>query len=258
MLRTARQQPSRVSPVRRRGFSIIELLVAVIIIGILAAILIPIVGNRSEQARIARAVSDLERIGDALERAAVDTGYYPRIWMLNYTQGSNTQNPGPFVRNPGTTIFDTNKGVRDIGPGGYFEGIPQRVFILPQTGEFVDPSTQILDRLQNNETEFNWNGPYMNWQQDNNFRDGFLAPDGMPDDPWGNNYLFFTRRGMVLEPQGEIVQSHTFDGMPGPTGQLDRFGRAVVLSLGPNGVPGNGNAGALVGEGDDIVRQFGY
>ncbi|HMZ51991.1 MAG TPA: prepilin-type N-terminal cleavage/methylation domain-containing protein, partial [Candidatus Sumerlaeota bacterium] len=68
---------------RRAGFSIIELLVAIIIIGILVAVLIPVVANRTAQARLARAQSDLKNLGEAEERVGVDTGFYIRLFALN-------------------------------------------------------------------------------------------------------------------------------------------------------------------------------
>ncbi|MDX2176036.1 MAG: prepilin-type N-terminal cleavage/methylation domain-containing protein [Candidatus Sumerlaeia bacterium] len=257
------------SQTRRRahsGFSIVELLIAIIIITILATILIPLIAKRTEDARNARALNDLENIVEAQQRASVDTGYYVRLFALNDTYGGTL----PFTRpNPPNGYID-GLGQYDAA-GGYYQNI-DNFFIDPQSNTFLTPpsrNTTIRLRINNNETNYGpselyrWGGPYLSFTRDNNLASGVVAADGIPDDPWGNNYLFFTRLGLILEPQGSletnsVALSSNGNYTSGGPYDVTGFDRPTIASTGPDGTPGDATSGATTfGDGDDLFRSFG-
>jgi general secretion pathway protein G len=63
---------------RAAGFTLIELLLVLVILGVLAAIVVPKFSGRTEQARRTAAVSQISTFGTALDAYEVDMGSYPQ------------------------------------------------------------------------------------------------------------------------------------------------------------------------------------
>ena len=62
---------------RIRGFTLIEIMVVITILGILAALIVPRVVGRTDDARIAAAKQDIASVMQALKLYRLDNGRYP-------------------------------------------------------------------------------------------------------------------------------------------------------------------------------------
>lgn len=62
---------------RVAGFTLIEVMVVVVILGILAAIIVPKIMSRPEQARMVKVKQDILAIQSALDLYKLDNGLYP-------------------------------------------------------------------------------------------------------------------------------------------------------------------------------------
>lgn len=62
---------------RSLGFSLIEVMVVVVILGILAALVVPKIISRPEEARVVKAKQDVLAIQSALDLYKLDNGFYP-------------------------------------------------------------------------------------------------------------------------------------------------------------------------------------
>jgi general secretion pathway protein G len=85
-----------------RGFTLVEVLVVMIILAILAAVVVPRVVGRTEDARRARAVADIESLGTALDLYKADNGDYPSteegLKALRQAPASARNWNGPYLK----------------------------------------------------------------------------------------------------------------------------------------------------------------
>lgn len=62
---------------KQQGFTLIEIMVVVVILGILAAIIVPRIADEPDKARVVKAKQDIRVLESALQAYRLDNFYYP-------------------------------------------------------------------------------------------------------------------------------------------------------------------------------------
>ncbi len=123
-----------------RGFTLVELLVVMVILGLLASLVLPNFFRQGAKARVGVARSQIAQLGTALDAYALDTGRYP----------TDSEGLEALLEAPGDAK--------------------------------------------------NWDGPYLK--------------KSVPDDPWGNPYIYSTGGSLA----GYVLLSNGADGKSGGDG----------------------------------------
>jgi prepilin-type N-terminal cleavage/methylation domain-containing protein len=114
MMSSNRTFHARRARVRQAGFTLIEIMVVVVILGILAAIVAPNVISRIDDAAISRAKQDIRGIESALKLYYMDNSRYPST-----DQGSRRCDPSRTIRRCATgagPISTSCRGIRGTTP----------------------------------------------------------------------------------------------------------------------------------------------
>jgi general secretion pathway protein G len=91
-----------------RGFTLIEILIVVVILGILAAIVIPQFSSASQEAAVSSVRSQLQTLRSQVELYRVQNNEYPATGAISSDSASNV--PG---------------GFQDLVDGGYLQRLPE-------------------------------------------------------------------------------------------------------------------------------------
>lgn len=95
---------------RQRGFTLIEIMVVMVILGLLVAIVAPNIMGRSDQAKVTVAKTQMSNIANALDLYRLDNGHYPSTQQgLEALVSKPSGNPEP----------------RNWNPDGYLKNVPQ-------------------------------------------------------------------------------------------------------------------------------------
>jgi general secretion pathway protein G len=109
---------------RERGFTLIEIMVVIVILGVLAALVVPRVMGRPDEARAVAARQDINTIMQALKLYRLDNAQYP----------SAEQGLAALVEKPALPPEPKN-----WKPGGYLERLPQDPWGNPY--HYANPGT---------------------------------------------------------------------------------------------------------------------
>ena len=92
--------PNSQRPITRRAaFTLVEMLLVLVILAVLAAIVIPKMSGRSQQAKVTAAGTQIKSFELALDSFEVDTGSYPNSLDALVNEPSGVQNwKGPYLK----------------------------------------------------------------------------------------------------------------------------------------------------------------
>ena len=89
---------------KRRGFTLIELMIVVVILGMLATIMMPKILSKPEQARRVKAKADIRSLQSALAMFKTDTGRFP-------------------TTSEGLEALVSNPGIKNYSSDGYLDSL---------------------------------------------------------------------------------------------------------------------------------------
>ncbi|MFO7728488.1 MAG: type II secretion system major pseudopilin GspG [Desulfonatronovibrio sp.] len=141
-----------------KGFSLIELMIVVVILGLLAGLLVPRIMDRPEEAKVTKARMDMRTIESALRFYRLDNGFYP----------TTEQGLESLVRKP-----ETSPAPEKWRSGGYLEtsSIPRdpwgNYFIYRSPGDQGRDYEIISLGADGKEGGTGFNRDLKNWEEDN-------------------------------------------------------------------------------------------
>ena len=112
----------------QRGFTLIEIMVVVVIIGVLGAIVVPQFMSRPDQAKVTTAKIDIQAIATALEMYRLDNFAYP----------STQQGLEALTKRPSGL-----PAVRNWNPQGYLKSLPVDPWGTPY--QYLNPGVRSID-----------------------------------------------------------------------------------------------------------------
>ena len=147
------------SLVNKKGFTLIEMLVVVLIIGILAAIALPQYELSVEKTRASQALVALRSLKDSMEREKLARGQYPTvIENIDITVPANKY--WDFSISTDFSIFATRKANKGYLIAYRFDGIRHRLICRSQDDrDYGEKICKLLGATENDGGTF----PYENW-----------------------------------------------------------------------------------------------
>jgi len=112
-------------PTLQKGFTLIEVMVVVMILGILAVLIVPKIMDKPDEARVIAARSDIRAIISALKLYRLDNSVYP----------GTEQGLQALVQKP-----ETGNIPRNWKPGGYLERLPKDPWVTDY--QYLNPGVR--------------------------------------------------------------------------------------------------------------------
>jgi prepilin-type N-terminal cleavage/methylation domain-containing protein len=188
---------------RKKGFTVVELLVVMVIIAFLAGLLLPAIRKSRSKALIDKAKSEMANLASVMTMVKMDTGYYVRLCDLDNT---DTQQVMAYWDGSKDSTDSETPLANLLTGGGTWDGpyITYQPKAIYQAGNGSVP-------VCSGEASGSGSG----WDNNGNGQLDNPPPYGTPLDPWGHTYLVAynsSEKVMVIYsagPNGKLETSAT-------------------------------------------------
>lgn len=186
----------------KRGFTMMEVIVVLAVIGVMAAVLTPMVMNYVEDAKVSRAQSDVKTIAGVILNLTRDVAHFPL-----YKDGTKTTGTPEIelLRGPGNDPVDSDDANKKwLTTAADKTGELENHLIKNAPGGNKYPTTG----------RFSWKGPYV---------------EKITEDAWGNRYLVNIKNANPADGTPKVVWVIS----AGPNGKFETDPNSAADS-GPN------------------------